>query len=462
MDLEIAPFSLKKSIEDTALLMSSRARERGLELIVRTQPDLRSEFEGDDGRIRQVLTNLISNAIKFTHDGYVMVGLTGEDMGDLVSVKIEITDTGIGIADDKLESIFQSFQQADISTTRHYGGTGLGLSISKLLIEAMGGEIGISSEVGQGSTFWIRLSLPKCGDAQIENLDTPANGQRILIVDDIAVNRTIASELLMAWNYRTETVDSGKDALRIMRRAASSGDPFDLVLSDYLMPDMDGKMLAQNILKDALVRHTPIIVLSSVDEDRHRKALLDIGINDFILKPARSAVLRQSINTALEEGALAESKSAEIEEVVNTQLQKLNVTDDRCRVLLAEDNEVNRMVVTHFLDPNKYELTYAENGREAVERFNQSGPFDVILMDVSMPELDGYEATLEIRKIEQENALEKTNIICLSAHAMAAEVQRSIDVGMDDFLAKPVGKDQLEEKIEKWRAPSRSPIEVSA
>ena len=452
--LEPTPFDLRIVVEDTTALLSARAREKGLELIVRIPPDLQTNFLGDIGRVRQIITNLVGNAIKFTNEGFVLISVTGEMTDGRTELLFEIQDTGIGIADKKRTQIFHSFKQADNSTTRRYGGTGLGLSISQRLVEAMNGEIGVKSKLNKGSTFWFKLSLPnEAAEVTVVKSQTKrGDGQRILVVDDIEVNRIIASEILTAANFTVTSVGSAQEAISLLEKEAIKQNPFDLVLTDYLMPDMDGEMLTKEIRGNQSIANTPTVVLTSVDDNVLATRIQKLGLEGFLIKPVRSNKLLETIFTALEQASDA-TESNQSEPLATEAIDQIPVsTDNRIQVLLAEDNEVNQLVIKHMLDKNTYNLVVVENGAKAVEAFQTHQSFDFILMDVSMPEMDGYEATAAIRQHEQKNNLTPTPIICLSAHVMQEDVERSADSGMDDFLAKPVSQKKLLEMTQKWTA----------
>ncbi|MEL7487517.1 MAG: response regulator, partial [Pseudomonadota bacterium] len=454
LDLTAEPFNLMNAVEDTAALMSPRAQEKGLELIVRFAPDITPGYVGDAGRIRQIMTNLVSNAVKFTHEGYVLINVSGEDVGGATELLIEITDTGIGLSSDKLLKIFDSFQQADSTTTRKYGGTGLGLTISKRLVEAMGGDIGVKSERGAGSTFWFRLALPKPKIAIEDSAERfVAGGRKVLVVDDIDVNCTIAAEMLSAWDMRVDTAKSGEAGLKMLRDADAARAPYDLVVTDFFMPAMDGMAFAREIKNDPALAQTPIVVLSSVDEAGLAKDFKEIGVSAYLVKPARSRILMQTIRDVLGD-ATPQAPAADTVIAPNAAQDAAKTSRmaacERTRALLAEDNEVNQLVVKHMLDTDAIDLVIANNGEEAVTLYRENPAFDFILMDVSMPEVDGYEATTRIRAFEHETNLPRAPIICLSAHVMSHDVERSLDAGMDDFLAKPVSQSKLAAVIEKW------------
>lgn len=451
LDLEREPFDLRASIEDIASLVAARAQEKQIEMIVRFQPDLPFNLTGDGGRIRQVVTNLVGNAVKFTENGYVLIDVSGSQRGDIVSFRISVTDTGVGIESEKADKIFGAFQQADSSTTRKYGGTGLGLSISKKLVEAMGGGIGVESKPGQGSTFWVELALEVCEEQEIVwQSPFEAAGRRALVVDDIGVNRQIVCEQLASWGFQAHAAHSGEEALGMLRRAQAAGAPYDFAILDFLMPEMDGEALARAIKSDGDLAETPLLVLTSVDRAGDARRFREIGVGGYLIKPARSALLHEAIIKLLQSTEHVEDAEKIIfsEPARDRGAVKPIV---KTRILLAEDNEVNQLVIKHMLDPNIYELTIANNGRRAIRRFesDKSG-FDLVLMDVSMPEMDGYEATRAIRAFEEKQQGRRTPIICLTAHVMAADVERSCAAGMDDFLSKPVSKEKLDAVIKRW------------
>ncbi len=453
LELDLAPFDLHSSVEDVAALMSAHANEKRIELIVRIQPGLGRMLVGDGGRIRQVVTNLVSNAVKFTYQGYVLINVTGEEFNANTKIRIEVTDTGVGVEEEKIHKIFDAFQQADSSTTRVFGGTGLGLTISKCLIAEMGGKIGAISEIDKGSTFWFEIELPVYeNNDSARKLIFDANKRRVLIVDDTAVNRQILIEQFISWGFQPQAVPCAQEALDVMRRNADKGDAFALAILDYQMPGMDGEDLAREIRADASICETPLLVLSSVDRSGDSRRFRDVGVEGYLIKPARAALLYETavdiVQRAELETAPADERIAKLETVSNktTALPVL-----RRRILVAEDNEVNQLVIRHMLDSNSYEIVMTGNGREAVQQFETDPEgFDIVLMDVSMPEMDGYEATQAIRQYESTAQKQPTPIICLTAHVMASDVDRSQQAGMDDFLSKPVSKAKLDGVLDRW------------
>ena len=449
IELEAAPFDLRMSIEDVATLVAARAHEKQIELIVRFQSELPLAFVGDGGRIRQIITNLVGNAVKFTNQGYVLISVAGAIENKVAKLRIEVTDTGIGMGPDVLGKIFDAFEQADTSTTRNFGGTGLGLSISKRLVDAMGGNIGATSKPGEGSTFRVEMSLPVVDET--ESTVTPAidaANRRALIVDDIEVNRGILTEQLSMWGFRSDVAENGDQALDKLRAAKATGDPFAFAILDFLMPGMDGLQLASAIKADSKIQDTVLMVLTSADRPGDARRFQDIGVDAYLVKPARAKLLQQTISDVLS----ADGNSGEAVGVVASINDKPAITrTSKIRILLAEDNEVNQLVIKHMFNSNEYELAIANNGREAVRRFDTDPDgFELILMDVSMPEMDGYEASRAIRALENGSEMRPTPIICLTAHVMAADIQRSHDAGMDDYLPKPVSKDKLHAVVRRW------------
>ncbi|MEL6189865.1 MAG: response regulator, partial [Myxococcota bacterium] len=397
MELDAAPFALDTVTEDVAALLVVKAQEKGLELVTRFQPDLPRRFLGDGGRLRQVLTNLVGNALKFTHDGHVLIDVSGEVDGGRVSLRISVEDTGIGIPAGKLGAVFEQFTQAESSTTRRFGGTGLGLSISKRLIELMGGRIGVDSVHGRGSTFWIQLPLTPLED---EDKDVaalaPLAGRQALVVDDMQVNRTILEEQLGSWGMEVTSVSSAAEALDLLAETDGRGSSFDVALLDFQMPQMDGAELARRISEDFPRRELPVLILSSVDRRETVSAFEGIETDGILTKPVRMPVLRAELSRAL--GSVPPDAP-----LPPPDLPIKAGEGPPCRILVAEDNPVNRRIVENMLGSARYVLTFAENGREAYEAFQKSA-FDLVLMDVSMPEMDGVESTQAIRAFEAAQA----------------------------------------------------------
>jgi signal transduction histidine kinase/DNA-binding response OmpR family regulator len=448
LELDAQPFDLRAAVEDVAALVAPRAQEKRLEIMVRFQPDLNPHVIGDAGRVRQVITNLVGNAVKFTNAGYVLINVSGESESGLASLRVEVKDTGVGIHPEHLARIFDAFQQADTTTTRVFGGTGLGLSISKRLVEAMGGELRVQSKPGEGSIFSFTVSLPVHADAVAPpKPDFDAYGRRVLVVDDVDVNRRITSEQLGAWGFSPDVAATGRDALEMLAAAAAERRPYELAILDYFMPEMDGEMLARRVKENPVIAATPILVLSSVDQEGGARLFREIGVEGYLVKPVRSSLLMQTIGEILgrrREAAAAAAASDAASSAADA------LKDDRIRVLVAEDNDVNQLVIRHMLPASEFDLRIAKNGREAVDAFKSGVKFDIVFMDVSMPEMDGYAAARAIRRHEEECERPRTPIVCLTAHVLASDVEMSVEAGMDDFLAKPISQERLRAVINRW------------
>ncbi len=449
--LDPIPFNLKSCIEDIATLMAGGITASDVELVVRFNPNLPERCVGDVGRIRQIVTNLVSNALKFTHKGYVLINVDGQSCDDRVVLRIEIADTGVGIPQEKLSSIFDKFEQADNSTTRQYGGTGLGLAISKRLVDLMEGDLTVSSVEGEGSKFEFSLDLAIDGDQDKPNLIlSNVQNMKVLVVDDVDINRQILSEQIHGWGITPLCVESGEKALKILRKSTSGEDQFALVIFDYHMPEMDGEQLAKAIKSDPALSAIPLIMLSSVGQKGDARFYRELGIDGYLVKPVRSGLLLDAIATILAENG-ANNELTTSHRIRDMQIRPNTAVTKTYKVLLAEDNEINQRVVEQMLMDSPIKLTLAGNGREAVELYRDLGA-DVILMDISMPEMDGYEATKLIRTLESKRHEAHTPIIALTAHVMTGDREKCLEAGMDDYLPKPIKMDALKRVLFKWIA----------
>ncbi|TIV46333.1 MAG: response regulator, partial [Mesorhizobium sp.] len=447
---------LAEAIEDVATLVSTRAKEKDLELIVRIQPGLEGQFVGDVGRVRQIVTNLLGNAVKFTDEGHVLVDVTGERVPAGTKLTISVTDTGIGIPEDKLKVVFEKFSQVDTSSTRRHEGTGLGLAITSRLVEMMGGEIGVDSAERKGSTFWFTVTLPRAeqGGQRITPVDV--TGARVLVVDDNAVNRSILSEQMASWTFDACAAESGAEGLKVLIAAAAYGVPVDCVVLDYQMPGMTGAEMARIVRNTAGLAHTPIIMLTSVDQSLANTTYRDLGIDAQLIKPARSSVLLETLVATIQRhrhssaaarpavgGSLSQAAPAQTATSDRAMLQPPPVrarqrpaeAERGLDILVAEDNEVNQMVFTQILGETGYRFEIVGNGRKALDAFGKLNP-RMILMDVSMPEMNGLEATGAIRKLEQDMGTH-VPIVGVTAHALKGDRERCLEAGMDDYLPKP-------------------------
>ena len=442
MKLELETFNLQTAIEDVVTLLSPTAVDKGVELTLRYDPDLPTVFEGDVGRIRQVVTNIIGNAVKFTLEGYVFIEVSGGMCDDVCDLTISVTDTGIGIPDDKIDHIFNAFEQVDGAATRNFEGTGLGLAISTRLLRLMGGGISARSTPGEGSVFTMQLPLlasgEECEPVWVDSLDL--KGLKVLVVDDLELNRTILFERLTTWGIHCTLASSGEEVLEILAAARARGDRFDLVLQDYQMPGMDGQELASRIR--AIPEHAklPLVILSSVEQSLDSKTKQLLSPCELALKPVRSAQMHSVISRSL---LLAPQPPVSSPETMNGEPR-----GKMLRVLLAEDNKTNQLVVRKMLKDAPAEILVAADGLEAVQMYRDTCP-DVVLMDMMMPEMDGLEATLIIREYEDVHNIAHCPIIALTANAMPADKEKCLQAGMDGFLSKPINKKALCGAIEK-------------
>ncbi|HUP87486.1 MAG TPA: response regulator [Acidimicrobiales bacterium] len=453
LEIEAIAFDLPFLVHGVAELLAAAADAKGLELVVDVADDVPSWAVGDPGRLRQVLLNLASNAVKFTMAGEVLLGVRVDEPG---TVTFCVQDTGIGIADADLGRLFQSFSQADASTTRRFGGTGLGLAISKQLVELMGGTISASSTRGAGSTFSVRLPLEVADPAAAGPADAAADrsglrGLRALVVDDNVTNRRILETTLRGWGVVTATAARARDALEILEQAAAAGEPFDLALLDYQMPGVDGLELAGIIREEPSLSTTRLVLLTSssarVDGERARRA----GITVHLTKPVRRSALLDAINGVM---GMARRRPAAAE-VADTTSQ---VSDRTARILVAEDNAVNSRLAEAMLRRHGYAVVLAANGREAVDLVDAER-FAVVLMDCQMPVMDGYEASAAIRRRETETGRARVPIVAMTASAMHGEVDRCLAAGMDAFVAKPVVWDELLREVAALVDGASTPLE---
>jgi CheY-like chemotaxis protein len=443
LELESIPFDLRESLGETMKAVSYRAHQKGLELIYEVQPDVPEALLGDPGRIRQILVNLIGNAIKFTDVGEIFVGIEEESQtSNSTSLHFSVKDTGVGIPVEKQKAIFEAFSQADGSMARKYGGTGLGLTICTRLANLMGGNCWVESQTGEGSTFHFTVKLA----AQDTTGARPAflrpeqlRDVHALIVDDNITNRGVLCGMLSCWGMKPTGVEGGQSALKALEMAKSFGHPFPLIVIDGQMPEMDGFTLAERIQKDPELVGATIMMLTSAGHLGDAARCRQLGISAYLVKPIRQRELLDAICGVLSEAP----KKRGVPLVTRHTLREIK---NRLRVLLAEDNAVNQMLAVRLLEKRGYTVTVAVNGRGALAAFEKES-FDVILMDVQMPEMDGFEATAAIR-VREKSTGGHIPIIAMTAHSLVGDQERCLAAGMDSYVSKPIRTHQLFSVIE--------------
>jgi CheY-like chemotaxis protein/nitrogen-specific signal transduction histidine kinase len=445
--LELVPidFSMRDCIANTLTTLAVIAHKKGLELIYDIPGEIPDAVTGDPGRLRQILVNLVGNSIKFTAKGEVSVRARLESETDSeICLQFSVTDTGVGIPLHKQERIFDSFEQADGTTTRQYGGTGLGLAVSTQLVRMMGGRIWVESDVGRGSTFRFTVRL---------GLQTEPTGMSIcvefsslkdvpvLVVDDNATNRRVLAQMLTGWHMKPVSVDSAAAAIEEMKRVHKNGAPYDVVLIDYMMPITDGFLLAEQIKGDPDFEDAILIMLTSAGERGHADKCVELGIAAYLMKPVRQSELLEIICSAIQKSVPGKTRSSLMtRHVIRESKRRLNV-------LLAEDNPVNQKLAARMLQKMGHRVMVVENGRQALAAFMKN-QFDVILMDIQMPEMDGFEATAAIREREKSQVGSHVPILAMTAHAMAGDRERCLEAGMDGYVSKPINVQELVEAME--------------
>ncbi len=438
MELEVIDFSVCTAVEEVADLLSGPAHEKGLELLTVVDPQI-PPVAGDPGRLRQVLVNLLGNAVKFTEEGEIAVRAElVEATGETVLVRFEVVDTGVGVPSEVRPRIFSSFTQADASTTRRYGGTGLGLAISKQLVELMGGDIGLESEVGKGTRFWFTARLETRAADEVAQPPADLARRRILVVDDNETNRVVVRELLLRWGTDPATASGPGEALRLLRGRADEGAPFDAAVLDYQMPGMNGLELARAIRADRDLNGMRLVLLSSSGTEGGPAAAREAGIDAHLTKPVREWALQRSLATAL-------GSAAAPVEPADAPLGGGGTAP--ARILLVEDNTVNQRVAERMLEMLGHDVDVAANGAEAVEAVSTM-PYDLVLMDVQMPVMDGLEASRRIRALGGRAGA--TPIVAMTAGAMEGDEEKCLAAGMDGYAAKPVRIEDLAEAVTRW------------
>ncbi len=448
LDIESIEMDVRAIADDVGSMMAVHAADKGIELVVHVHPNLPDRVMGDPQRIRQCLINLAGNAVKFTKRGEIVVEVSAAtDANGTVRTRFEVRDTGIGIAPETLNTLFKPFVQADSSTTRHFGGTGLGLSITQRLVHMMGGEVGVQSEVGVGSTFWFSLPLAAVpAQAPKQDVDLDRLGRRVLIVDDNETNRRVLAGQLMHAGYDVSLASSGLEALALLHRAVADELPFEVVLADHRMQDMDGGALGERINSDPSISSARVVMLTSVDRHGDIARYAALGFAAYLTKPIRTRELLDCLDRVLR--CDAKEWHLQSQPIVTRGMLSAAAISQRYEgnILLVEDNPVNQKVALRFLERMGFKVRIADNGLEGVKAFTE-GRFDIVLMDLQMPVMDGLTATRRIRELETGP---RTPIVALTANAMAGQLERCTEAGMDAFLTKPLELVRLREVLDRY------------
>ncbi len=448
LDLEMINFDLRTTLDTVSDLIAPKAQEKGLEYISVIRPEVPSYLKGDPGRLRQILVNLVGNAVKFTAAGEIVIyaDLEKETLEN-VYIKFRIQDTGIGIPQDKMDRLFKSFSQVDSSTTRKYGGTGLGLTISQKLAQMMGGNTGVNSQEGVGSEFWFTAMFEK--QTTIPKpivLSEDIQDKYILIVDDNATNRFVLREQLKLWGCKYDQACDGVQAIDKLRQAVHRQNPFQIAIIDMQMPGMDGKQLGKMIKNNHDIKETRLVMMSSMGERGDVRQLQEIGFGAYLTKPVKLNKLHACLIRIYNQNEMMETSDSKN---IITQYTLSEDEQRGIRILLTEDNKINQKVALKILNKIGYQVDIANNGKEALDALRKTD-YDLVLMDCQMPELDGYAASKEIRS--QTSGVKNINvpIIAMTAHAMKGDREKCIDAGMDDYLTKPVKPKNISKMLDKW------------
>ncbi|MGR3175553.1 MAG: response regulator [Candidatus Scalindua sp.] len=446
--MEEIDFELHVTVDSIIDVFAVKAEERGLEFSCFIDPEVPLLLRGDPGRLRQVLTNLVSNAIKFTNYGQVDLSVSQVKENDShTTLRFVVKDMGIGIPDDRVNRLFQSFSQVDSSTTRKYGGTGLGLAISKQITELMGGQIGVESEEGKGSTFWFTVVFEKqSSDQQIPIELGEIDNMRVLVVDDNSTNRHILRKYLESWHCRVEEAGSAVEAMKKLRDVSNGVDQFKVILVDYCMPEVDGESLGKEIKADSLLKDLSLVMLTSFGQRGDADHLRNLGFAAFLHKPVKQSQLFDCLR-------IVTGRKTSVEKDSSRQIvTRYSISEEhkrRVRILLAEDNIINQKIALRILDKKLgYHADVVSNGREAIDSLKRFD-YDLVLMDCQMPEIDGYEATRTIRDVNSTVRNHRIPIVAMTANAMNGDREKCLDAGMDDYITKPINAQELAETIKR-------------
>jgi two-component system sensor histidine kinase/response regulator len=443
LQLELIDFELRSAVEEVVNLFAKEAADKGVELINFIRSDVPMKLCGDPGRLRQILANLISNALKFTEEGEVVVRVTVlKETATAANLRFSVTDTGIGIPQEKLDNLFYPFSQIDASITRKYGGTGLGLAICRKLVELLGGQIGVYSSEGRGSTFWFKQLLKQ--PASVGETVTPhanLHGLRMLVVEGNSTNRGVLHHYLTSLGIKSQSAADGQNALKRLRIAAKKGEPFNLAILGLQLPGMDGLELAKTIKQDPQIDSVKLLLLTSVTQKVDAKLVQEAGVDSCLTKPISFSCLSNCLAMLMEQAPKGKSSSSL---VTRQALAELEI-QQRSRVLVADDNHINQKVTAALLEKMGHRVDIVGNGKEAIEAFRMV-PYDVILMDVQMPEMDGFEASRRIRVLEEKTG-RHTPVIAITAYARNEDRDNCIAAGMDDYISKPIKPHELKAAI---------------
>lgn len=448
LDMEILDFDLRVTMDDVADVLALQAEKKGIELVCQVDNEIPKWLQGDPGRVRQILINLTANAVKFTNKGEILIRATREsETGSCVTVRFRVSDTGIGIPKDKINSLFKSFSQVDTSHTRKYGGTGLGLSISKGLVEMMKGQIGVESVEGKGSTFWFTAVFNKTTDVPETGVIFPTNLQKkhILIVDDNDTNRSMLSAMIRSWGCAADEAAGAVDAMKKLREAAAKGSGFDIAILDMQMPDLDGEALGKQIKQDPDIKGVALIMLTSIGLRGEASRFKNLGFAAYLTKPTKASSLIECLVKIAGNVSWQDDEQAKQSFITRHTLAE---TNRHVRILVAEDNPINQKLVMRLLEKMGYHADVVANGKEAVAALEMI-QYDLVLMDIQMPEMNGFEAAQLIRSPKSNVKNHNLPIIALTAQAMPSDKERCLASGMDGYISKPICREQLADTLEQ-------------